>query len=89
MIRPKPDDRSEAQREPDERIAAEAPLPLPAVPPGAVPLPLEAVLRGRSGNPFAIADIVENGLVKPLDPLDPAVRLPEHARVIVVAALGD
>jgi len=86
MIRPKPDDRSEAQRERDERIAAEAPLPPPVLEPGAVPLALEAILRGRSGNPFAIAGIVENGLVKPLDP---AVRLPEHARVIIVAALGD
>jgi len=86
MIRPQPDDRSDLQRASDERIAAEAPLPPPVLAPGAVPLPLEAILRGRSGSPFAIAGIVENGLVKPLDP---AVRLPEHARVIIVAAQGD
>jgi len=86
MICPQPDDRSDLQRESDERIASEAPLPLPAVPPGTVPLRLEAILRGRSGHPFAIAGIVENGLVKPLDP---TVRLPEHARVIIVAARGD
>ena len=86
MIRPQPDDRSDLQRASDERIAAEAPLPPPVLAPGAVPLHLEAILRGRSGNPFAIAGIVENGLVKPLDP---AVRLPEHARVIIVAAQGD
>ena len=86
MIRPQPDDRSDLQRASDERIAAEAPLPPPVLAPGAVPLALEAILRGRSGNPFAIAGIVENGLVKPLDP---AVRLPEHARVIIVAAHGD
>ena len=86
MIRPQPDDLSDLQRSSDERIAAEAPLPPPVLAPGAVPLPLEAILRGRSGNPFAIAGIVENGLVKPLDP---AVRLPEHARVIIVAAHGD
>jgi hypothetical protein len=86
MIRPQPDDRSDSQRESDERIASEAPLPPLAVPPGTVPLPLEAILRGRSGHPYAIAGIVENGLVKPLDP---AVRLPEHARVIIVAAQGD
>jgi hypothetical protein len=86
MIRPKPDDRSDAQREIDERIASEAPLSPPEITPGTVPLPLEAVLRGRSGHPFAVAGIVENGLVKPLDP---AVRLPEHARVIIVAAQGD
>jgi hypothetical protein len=86
MIRPQPDDRSDSQRVSDERIAAEAPLPPPVLAEGAVPLPLEAILRSRSGNPFAIAGIVENGLVKPLDP---AVRLPEHARVIIVAAQGD
>ena len=86
MIRPKPDDRSDAQRERDERIAAEPPLPQPDVAPGVAPLPLEAILRGRSGHPFAIAGIVENGLVKPLDP---TVRLPEHARVIIVAAQGE
>lgn len=86
MIRPKPNDRSDAQREIDERIASEAPLPPPEITPGTVPLPLEAILRGRSGHPFAVAGIVENGLVKPLDP---AVRLPEHARVIIVAAQAD
>ena len=61
MIRPQPDDRSDLQRASDERIAAEAPLPPPVLAPGAVPVPLEAILRGRSGNPFAIAGIVENG----------------------------
>ena len=32
--------------------------------------------------PVAVAGIVENGLVRPLDA---AVKLPEHARVIIVA----
>jgi hypothetical protein len=32
--------------------------------------------------PVAVAGIVENGLVRPLDP---AVKLPEHSRVIIVA----
>jgi hypothetical protein len=31
---------------------------------------------------MAIAGIVENGLVRPIDP---AVKLPEHSRVIIVA----
>jgi hypothetical protein len=33
--------------------------------------------------PIAVAGVVENGLVRPLDP---AVKLQEHARVIIVAA---
>jgi hypothetical protein len=33
-------------------------------------------------HPLAIAGIVENGLVRPLDP---SVKLPEHSRVIIVA----
>ncbi|MFM7519329.1 MAG: hypothetical protein ACKO9B_02530 [Planctomycetota bacterium] len=82
MIRPQLDDRTPEQRDSDERIAAEPLLPRPVIEPNAVPLPLEAVLRGRTGRPFAVAGVVENGLVKPLDP---DVRLPEHARVIIVA----
>ena len=45
----------------------------------------EAILQRSSGHPVAVTGIVENGLVKPLDP---AVRLPEHARVIIVTSLG-
>ena len=33
--------------------------------------------------PWAVVGVVENGLVRPLDP---AVELPEHARVIIVAS---
>jgi hypothetical protein len=36
-----------------------------------------------SRRPIAVVGIVENGLVRPLDP---AVKLAEHARVIIVAA---
>ena len=46
--------------------------------------PVEAHL-GRRLRPLAVAGVVENGLVRPLDP---AVKLPEHARVIIVAAEG-
>ena len=35
---------------------------------------------------LTVAGIVENGLVRPLDP---TVKLPEHARVIIVASGGD
>jgi hypothetical protein len=65
----------------DEQIAAEprkAPIELPA---GAVGKPLEAFLASRM-KPIAVAGVVENGVVRPLDP---AVHLPEHARVIILA----
>jgi hypothetical protein len=51
------------------------------VPAGATPLPLEAHLQ-RLRRPLAVAGVVENGLVRPLDP---SVKLTEHARVIIVA----
>jgi len=57
-----------------------APLELP---PDAVALPVEAYLVRHHGRPLAVAGIVENGLVRPLDP---TVRLPERSRVIIVAA---
>jgi hypothetical protein len=81
MIVPGPDTRSPERKALDERIAAEpkkAPMELPT---GAVGKPLEAFLDGRI-KPIAVAGVVENGLVRPLDP---AVHLPEHARVIIVA----
>ncbi len=44
-------------------------------------MPLEELMASRS-RPIAVAGVVENGLVRPLDP---AVHLPEHSRVIIVA----
>jgi hypothetical protein len=38
---------------------------------------------GRRRRPVAVAGVVENGVVRPVDP---AVKLPEHARVIIVAS---
>jgi len=81
MINPTKDDRSAARKQLDEQIASEPPLAPPNLPVGAVGLPLEAHLRSAR-RPVAVAGIVENGLVRPLDP---AVHLPEHARVIIVA----
>ena len=84
MTTPAPDRRSPQRQAEDERIASEpqlAPLPLP---PDAAPLPVEAHLA-RQRRPVAVAGIVENGLVRPLDP---TVKLPEHSRVIIVAANG-
>ncbi len=83
MTKPEEDSRSPARRARDEVIAAEPPLAPPALPPEAVPLPLESHLARRRTRPVAVAGIVENGVVRPLDP---AVKLPEHARVIIVAA---
>jgi hypothetical protein len=52
-------------------------------PPDAPSSPLEAHLGGHLRRPVAVAGIVENGLVRPLDP---TVKLPERSRVIIVAS---
>ena len=57
-----------------------APLELP---PDAAPASVEPHLSRLNRRPMAIAGIVENGVVRPVDP---AVKLPEHARVIIVAS---
>lgn len=68
----------------DEQIAAEPQLTPPELPPGLVPQPVEAYL-GRGRRPVAVAGVVENGLVRPLDP---GVTLTERARVIIVTTEG-
>jgi len=78
---PQPDLRSERRKALDEQLASEPQLPLPDVPPGAQPRPLETHLRQR--RPVAVVGVVENGLVRLLDP---RVKLPEQSRVIVVAS---
>ena len=83
MTTPGVDERSPGRRARDEQIAAEpqlAPLELPADAPA---FPVEAHLARR--RPLAVAGVVENGLVRPLDP---TVKLPEHSRVIIVATEG-
>jgi len=85
MTIPEPDRRSPARRALDEQIAAERPLALPKLPADAPSAPMEAHLRRRKSRPVALVGVVENGLVRPLDP---AVKLPEHARVIIVASEG-
>jgi hypothetical protein len=74
------DDRTPERRERDEAIAAEAALPPPALPKDAVSAPMEAHLL-RARRPVAVAGVVENGVVRPVDP---TVRLPEQSRVIIV-----
>jgi hypothetical protein len=69
----------------DEQIAAELPLePLP-ISLDMSPSPVEAHLA-RLRRPVAVAGVVENGLVRPLDP---DVNLPEHARVIIVTTVAN
>ena len=65
----------------DEQLASEPHLPHPDIPPGEQPLPLEELIPHR--RPVAVVGVVENGLVRLLDP---RVTLPEHSRVIVVAS---
>lgn len=80
---PEVDRRSPDRRARDEQIAEEPQLPPLDLPPDAPTAPMESFLVRRQRRPLAVAGIVENGLVRPLDP---AVKLPEHARVIIVAA---
>ena len=84
MTTPAVDKRSSGRRARDEEIAAEPQLPPPELPPEASPAPVEAHL-GRRRRPVAVVGVVENGLVRPLDP---AVKLPERSRVIIVASEG-
>jgi hypothetical protein len=76
-----PDLRSERRKALDEQLASEPHLPHPDIPPGEQPRPLKELLRHR--RPVAVVGVVENGLVRLLDP---QVTLPEHSRVIVVAS---
>lgn len=82
MITPEPNHRSPSRQARDERIAAEPPLELPDLPADARTAPMEEHLVSRH-QPFAVAGVVENGVVRPIDP---SVKLPEHARVIIVAS---
>jgi len=82
MPTPEVDGRSPARCALDEKRASEpqkAPLKLPA---DAMPSPVEDHLS-RIRRPQAVAGVVENGVVRPLDP---AVKLVEHARVIIVTS---
>ena len=82
MTPPQADKRGPGRRARDEQIATEpelAPLDLPS---GAGSSSMESHLP-QPRQPWAVVGVVENGLVRPLDP---AVELPEHARVIIVAS---
>ncbi len=83
MTTPQVDSRDPGRRERDEQIAAEpqhAPLDFPRDAGGS---PVETHLGRLRRRPVAVVGVVENGLVRPLDP---SVKLPEHSRVIIVAS---
>jgi hypothetical protein len=84
MTTPTPDTRTPERRAKDEQIASEPQLAPPDLTSGAIASPVEAHLGPRR-HPVAVAGVVENGLVRPLDP---SVKLREHARVIIVATEG-
>jgi hypothetical protein len=69
----------------DDTIAGEPRLPVPDLTPGVDAAPLESHLPRHPRHPLAVAGIVENGLVRPIDP---AIKLPERSRVIIVASAG-
>jgi hypothetical protein len=77
----RPDTRSAWRKAEDERIAAESHLPPPPV--TSAPLkPLEEHLLYSPRRLLAIEGVVQNGVVRPLDP---GISLPEGSRVIIVA----
>lgn len=76
------DQRSQRRRALDEQIATKPALTPLELPGNAVAVPMEAHLS-QLRRPVAVAGIVENGLIRPLDPV---VKLAEHTRVIIVAA---
>jgi hypothetical protein len=83
MTTPGVDQRSSARRARDEQIATEPQIAPAELAPDAAMSPVEAHLGRLRRRPLPVAGVVENGLIRPLDP---AVKLPEHSRVIIVAA---
>lgn len=83
MTVPQTDHRSRDRQERDEQIAAEPQLPPLRMPPDAPVSPVESHLGLGRRHPVAVLGVVENGLVRPLDP---NVTLPEHSRVIIVTS---
>jgi len=83
MTTPEVDQRSPERLARDEQIAAEAKMPPMQLPADTAAVPVENHLGLPVCHPVAIVGIVENGLVRPMDP---AVKLPEHAQVIIVSS---
>ncbi len=75
--------RGKARRALDEQIAAEPKMAPLELPPNFPSSSVETHLSRLRRRPLAVAGVVENGLIRPLDP---AVILPEHSLVIIVAS---
>lgn len=86
MNNAEPEHRTAQRQSRDAKIAAEPNLSPPQLTPNARPAPLEQHLASHLPHPIAVPGVVENGLVRPLDP---AVKLTERARVIIVASEAD
>jgi hypothetical protein len=82
MARIEPDTRSPQRRVQDDEIAGAARLEPPDILSDATPSPMESHLGRTTRQPIALVGVVENGVVRLLDS---NVKLPERARVIVVA----
>ena len=83
MTTPGVDQRNSERRARDEQIAREPQLASVELPADSAPSSMESHLGRLRRRPLAVRGVVENGLVRPLDP---TVKLPEHARVIIVAS---
>ncbi|HJT35807.1 MAG TPA: hypothetical protein VJ783_27510 [Pirellulales bacterium] len=83
MRTPAPDERSAKRRALDDQIASEPQLAPLNLPPDAPHARVEEHLGRCIQRPVALVGVVENGVVRLIDP---DVRLPEQARVIVVAS---
>ena len=79
------DTRGPDRRARDEQLAAESPLPPLELSADASSAPMEVHLGRLRPNPLAVSGIVENGVIRLLDP---TIHLPEHARVIILASPG-
>ena len=82
MTIPGVESRTPLRRACDEQIAAEPQLLPLDLPPHAPASSVEPHLAWSRRRPLAVAGVVENGLVRLLDP---DVKLAEHSRVIIVA----
>lgn len=76
------DQRSPQQRARDEQVAASPKLPSPDLQADASAKPVETFLDSARPRLMAVMGVVESRLIRPVDP---AVKFPEHARVIIVA----
>ncbi len=83
MTAPTTDTRSRARKERDDVLAGEAPLSPPPLASDVAVAPVEEHLRRLQRRPLALAGVVENGVVRPLDP---SVKLTERAQVIIVTS---